>query len=108
MNIRWEMGIPLRQICKSNRDMTFSNLPFNFHASNFFFPLIMNLLIWNCRGALSPTFSTNVSELVRVHSPTIMIVIEIKISGDRAKRIADRFPLDGVIFANSFGFSGGL
>lgn len=29
-------------------------------------------------------------------------------SGDRAKRIADRLPLDGAIFANSFGFSGGL
>ena len=34
-----------------------------------------------------------------------MIVNETKVSGDRAKRIADRLPLDGAIFANSFGFS---
>lgn len=66
------------------------------------------MLIRNCRGALSPTFCTNVSDLVHVHSPAIMIVIETKVSGDRAKMIADRLPLDGVIFANSIGFSGGL
>ena len=73
-----------------------------------FLPLIMNILIWNCRGALSPTFCSNVSDLVRVHSLAIMIVIETKVSGDRAKRITDRPPLDGAIFANSIGFSGGL
>ena len=66
------------------------------------------MLIRNCRGALSPTFCTNVSDLVHVHSLAIMIVIETKVSGDRAKMIADRLPLDGVIFANSIGFSGGL
>ena len=68
----------------------------------------MNMLIWNYRGALSPTICSNVSDLVRVHSPAIMIVIETKVSGDRAKRITDKLPLDGAIFANSIGFSGGL
>ncbi|KAL0001244.1 hypothetical protein SO802_015025 [Lithocarpus litseifolius] len=104
--IRWEMGIPQWQICKLIREVILSNLPFNFVAS--IFPLIMNMLIWNCWGALSPTFCTNASDLVRVYSPAIMIVIETKVSGDKAKRIAKRLPLDGAIFANSIGFSSGL
>nr|XP_023880427.1 uncharacterized protein LOC111992798 [Quercus suber] len=37
-----------------------------------------------------------------------MIITETKVCGDRAKRIADRLPLDGAIFANPIGLSGGL
>ena len=68
----------------------------------------MNIMIWNCQDALSPTFGTNISELVRVHSPAIMIITETKVSGDKAKRVAKRLPLDGAIITNSFGFFGGL
>ena len=35
--IRREMGIPQLQICKLNRDVILSNLPFNFVASIFAF-----------------------------------------------------------------------
>lgn len=54
MNIRWEMGIPLRQICKSNRDVTFSNLPFNFHASNFFFSFNNEFVDMELSGCAKP------------------------------------------------------
>ena len=63
----------------------------------------MNMMIWNCRGALSPTFRNNVSELVRVHSPAIMIITKTKVNGDKAKKIADRLPLDGVILQTHLG-----
>lgn len=46
--------------------------------------------------------------MIRTHSPAIMIITETKVCGDRAKRIADKLPFDGAIFANSFGLSGGL
>ena len=68
----------------------------------------MNLLIWKCKGTLNPAFCNNVIELVRMYSPTILILTETKVSGRRAKRIADRLPFDGAIFANTIGLSGGL
>ena len=68
----------------------------------------MNTLFWNCRGALNPTFCDVVNELVHKHSPTIMIVAETKVCGERARRILENLDLDGAIFANSIGLSGGL
>ncbi|KAK9988379.1 hypothetical protein SO802_028618 [Lithocarpus litseifolius] len=68
----------------------------------------MDMLIWNCRGALKSTFCYNVFELVHTHSPAIMILIETKACGDRAKRIIDRLPFDVAIIANKIGLSGGL
>lgn len=68
----------------------------------------MNVLIWNCRGAIQPSFCSIVCDIIRTHSLAIMIITETKVCGDRAKRIANRLPFDGAIFANSFGLSDGL
>ena len=68
----------------------------------------MNTLIWNCQGALSPIFCNNIKDMVRIHSPAIMIIMETKVCGDRARRIVDRLPMDEAIIANSIGLSGGL
>ena len=74
-----------------------------------FFPcLIMNMLIWNCRGARNPNFCNNVSDMIHRHCPAIMIINETKLCGDRAQGIIDRLPIDRAIIANSFGLSGGL
>ena len=63
------------------------------------------MLIWNCRGG---TFCDVVNDLIHLHSPAIMIVGETKVCGERANRITGRLNLDGAIFANSIGLSGGL
>lgn len=68
----------------------------------------MNLLIWNCRGALNPNFNNIFSKMVHSHSPAIMIIIETKASSKKAKGIFNRLPFDGTIFANTIGLSGGL
>lgn len=68
----------------------------------------MNTLIWNSRGALSPNFCNNIKDMVRVHSPAIMIIMETKVCGDRARRIVDRLPMDRAIIANSIGLLCGL
>ena len=68
----------------------------------------MNMLIWNFWGAINPTFCNVVSDMIRRHYPVIMIITETKMSGDRAKGIIDKHPLDGVIIANSIGLFGGL
>jgi len=68
----------------------------------------MDMLIWNCYRALKPTLCNIIADLVRTYSPAIMILIEMKACGDRAKMIADKLPFDGAIFANTIGLSGGI
>ena len=79
-------------------------------CSNSFSCVIMNTLIWNCRGALSLSFCNNIKDMVRIHSHSlaIMIIMETKVCGDRARWIVDRLPMDGAIIANSIGLLDGL
>lgn len=64
--------------------------------------------MWNCRGALKPSFQKYVRELVHSHNPSILVVMETRIGGERAKEITDRLPFDGVYHTETIGCSGGL
>ena len=68
----------------------------------------MNIIVWNCHGALSPNFGCAVADLVRDYSPTMMIVTETRVGGERAKVITDRLPFDGAIYTNTVGYAGGI
>ena len=71
----------------------------------------MNIVCWNCRGVLSPSFESFlgvISDLVQAYAPAIMVISETKVSDLKAKSITDRMSLDGAIHANNFGLSGGL
>ena len=73
-----------------------------------FLCLVMNILVWNCRGALKPSFQNRVRDLVNNHDPAIMIIMETHIGGDRARDITDRLPFSGAIHTDTIGFAGGL
>ncbi|KAL0005366.1 hypothetical protein SO802_012927 [Lithocarpus litseifolius] len=68
----------------------------------------MNVIVWNCRGALRPNFVSYVMDLVREFDPTILIVTETKVGGSRAKEITDRLPFDGAFHADTVGYAGGI
>ncbi|XP_050248720.1 uncharacterized protein LOC126695973 [Quercus robur] len=68
----------------------------------------MNIVVWNCRGALKPKFQSHVQELVRCHDPTLLMVMETRVGGDRARDVTDRLPFDGVFHAETIGRKGGL
>ena len=68
----------------------------------------MNIIIWNCRGALKPSFQRYVRELIRCHNPAILVVMETRIGGDRAREITDRLPFDGAIHTKTIGYASGL
>uniref|UniRef100_A0A2N9IFC0 CCHC-type domain-containing protein n=1 Tax=Fagus sylvatica TaxID=28930 RepID=A0A2N9IFC0_FAGSY len=70
--------------------------------------LIMNIILWNCRGALNPNFRRSIADLVSCHSPSLLIVTETRVGGDRAKEITDTLPFDGAIHADTIGYAGGL
>ena len=70
--------------------------------------LIMNIIIWNCKVALKPSFQKHVRDLVRNHDPVILIVMETKIGGDRAVKITKNLPFDRAIHTDTIGYASGL
>ena len=68
----------------------------------------MNILIWNSRGDLKPSFQAYIHELSRRHDSAILVVMETKLGGSKAKEVTDRLPFDGAIHTETIGFSGGL
>ncbi|XP_075636302.1 uncharacterized protein LOC142608413 [Castanea sativa] len=69
---------------------------------------IVNILIWNCRGAMKPLFRKTVMDLVAWHSPIIMVITETRLSGARAKEIIETLPFDRAEVIDSIGFVGGI
>lgn len=70
--------------------------------------LIMNVIIWNCRGVIKPSFQSDIRELVRNQNPAMLVVMETKVGGDSAREITDRMPFDGAIHVDTIGYAGGL
>lgn len=70
--------------------------------------LMMNIMVWNFRGALSPNFRQTIMDMVKESAPDILIVMKTRIGGDRAKEITDMLPFDGAIHTYTIGYAGGL
>ena len=68
----------------------------------------MKILMWNCRGALNSEFKRKVCELVANHRPSIMVIMETRVGGERAKKIIEGLPFDGFITTDTIGYAGGL
>ena len=68
----------------------------------------MKILMWNCRRALNPEFKRRVCELVANHYPSIMVITETRVGGERAEKIIEGFPFDGFITTDTIGYAGGL
>jgi hypothetical protein len=70
--------------------------------------LSMKVLLWNCRGAGNPNFRRNFADLKRSHQPTIVVLVETRISGQRAVEVSTALGFDRVIRSDAEGFSGGI
>lgn len=70
--------------------------------------LVMNIIVWNYRGAMKPFFQNHVRDLVNNHELAILIVMETKIGGNRAHEITGRLPFDGAIHTDTIGYAGGF
>ena len=68
----------------------------------------MNILLWNCRGALNADFVRIIFEMAINHRPSIMVVTETRVRGDRAGKIIERLPFDGYITTDIIRYAGGL
>ena len=70
--------------------------------------VLMNSIIWNCRGASKPSFQNRVREMVQKHNPAILVVMKIRVRGNKARKITERLPFDGAIRSDAVGFAGGI
>ena len=89
----WESRKELLELWRL-RDTEDSSSLSKFGASSSSFK-IMNILIWNCRGAMKPQFRKTVMDLVDWHSPILMVITETRMSGARADEIIETLPFDG-------------
>ena len=69
---------------------------------------MMNIIIWNCSGALKPSFKKRVGDLVQNHNPAILVVMETQVRGDRAREITNLPLFDGAIHTDTIGYARGL
>ena len=70
--------------------------------------LSMNIIFWNCKKALNPSFYQLVDNIIRAYSPSIMVITETRVGGTRAKEIIDRLPFDGAAHADTVGYARGI
>ena len=68
----------------------------------------MNILLWNCRGALNGDFKRRVFEMVVNHFPSIMVITETRVGDDRAAKIIEGLPFDGFFVIETIGYAGRL
>lgn len=68
----------------------------------------MKILTWNCRGAAKASFPMVARDIIRSRHPTVLAILETRVSGEHAKAIADPLGYSSFIGADSVGFSGGI
>lgn len=57
---------------------------------------------------LKPNFQNHVKELARNPNPAILVIMETRLGGERAKENIDRLLFDGAIHTETIGFARGL
>ncbi|XP_016195052.1 uncharacterized protein LOC107636029 [Arachis ipaensis] len=63
---------------------------------------------WNCRGAASESFSRTFLEIVRINKPDIVILLETRCSGEKARKIISKSGFEFYHIEEAVGFSGGI
>ncbi|KAL4652518.1 hypothetical protein ACB092_01G239100 [Castanea dentata] len=69
---------------------------------------LTNVMIWNYRGTLKPSFQIHVRELVCNHNLTILVLMETQIGGGKAREVSSRLPFDGAVHTDTVGYASGL
>ena len=57
---------------------------------------------------LKPNFQSHMRELIQAHNSAMMVIMETRLGGPRAKEITDRLSFDGAIHTETIGYARGL
>ncbi|OMO50810.1 reverse transcriptase [Corchorus capsularis] len=70
--------------------------------------LLMNFIIWNSRGTGNKTFRHHAIDMISTYKPSIMAVVELRVSGATARRVLRRLKMPKFHIADPEGFAGGI
>ena len=70
--------------------------------------VVMNILMWNCRGALNLDLKRRIYEMAINHNLAIMVITKTRVDRDRAERIIADLPFNGFITTETIGYAMGL
>ena len=76
------------------------------HMTNPFNFLLMKILVWNCTGAGNPNLCRNFTDMVCSHCPSIAIILETSISGQRVDSVSYSLGFDNVCRSDADRFRG--
>lgn len=65
-------------------------------------------MCWNCRGAGNRDFLCEMKELLKEHRPSIMVLLEPRISGDIEDEVCRKLGKKRWLRLEAAGFSGGI
>lgn len=68
----------------------------------------MIILIWNCQGAASREVGRTLKEMIWIHKPQVLGLLEPKISGYKADEVCKKLVFEDWIRVEALGFSGGI
>ncbi|WCJ29110.1 LINE-1 retrotransposable element ORF2 protein [Euphorbia peplus] len=68
----------------------------------------MDCLSWNVRGAANRATRFHLKDLLRFHKPLVFVLLETKVSGPNAQKIADSFKGWNCVRSEAQGRSGGI
>ncbi|OMP03174.1 Endonuclease/exonuclease/phosphatase [Corchorus capsularis] len=68
----------------------------------------MKILLWNVRGAGGSDLLRSIQDLVRVHKPVLVGIMETRVGSDRAEDIVRRIRFSDHRIVEGLGFSGGI
>lgn len=68
----------------------------------------MNLLFWNCYGIANEATVRVVNNLVHVHDPTVLVLLETRISQDKANILCSKFGFSCCYKMKVDGFGGAI
>lgn len=66
------------------------------------------IVTWNVRGAAKRHFIRSITDLKRLHLISVMVLLEPRISGTTALKVADNLGFSNYFIVDAVGFSGGL
>ncbi|KAL8143889.1 hypothetical protein V2J09_016921 [Rumex salicifolius] len=66
------------------------------------------IISWNIQGAGNKQFLHCLKDLIRMHDPTILVLLETRISGTQADKVCAQIGSDSLIRSEASGFSGGI
>jgi hypothetical protein len=70
--------------------------------------LLKRILSWNCRGAGGAPFTRALRNYISANGPEIQLILEPRISGERADAICAKFPRYAKSRVDARGFAGGI